>query len=165
MPSATREGIARGGYAHDVYRAALTVDFELAADTLFAYDVFPPHRMRAHVCTRDGRVALGATIVQRIALGPVVVETAVQLVEVERTRDRALFVYATLMGHVERGLASFAVTRAENAAVLEIQTWSRAGNWLTMVGRPVARALQRAFTHEAIAWFTACNSREFKEDT
>jgi uncharacterized protein (UPF0548 family) len=63
---------------------------------------------------------------------------------------------------VERGLAFFAVTRAERAAVFEIQTWSRAGHWLTMVGRPVARALQRAFTHEAIAWFGACSSRKLK---
>jgi uncharacterized protein (UPF0548 family) len=160
-PSATRETIARGGYTHDVYRTAFTADFELAANTLFAYDVFPPHRMRAHVCTSDGRVALGATIIQRIALGPAVVEAAVRVVELERTRDRARFVYATLTGHVERGLASFSVTRAESEAVLEIQTWSRAGNWLTMVSRPLSRALQRAFTQEAIAWFCACSSREF----
>jgi uncharacterized protein (UPF0548 family) len=154
-PNSTREAIAEGAYAHDTYRASLAADFETAVDTLLSYQIYPPHRMRAHVCTANGRVSLGATIVQRISLSLAVFETAVRVVEFERDADRACFTYATLPGHVELGLASFTVRATENGVTLEIETWSRPGNWLAMVGRPLTRFLQRQSTEEAIAWFRA----------
>jgi uncharacterized protein (UPF0548 family) len=154
-PNSTREAIAEGAYAHDTYKASLTADFEAAADTLLSYRIYPPHRMRAHVCTTNGRVALGATIVQRISLSLAVVETAVEVVEFESRADQASFAYATLPGHVERGLASFAVRATESGVILEIETWSQPGNWLATIGRPLARIIQRRSTEEAIAWFRA----------
>jgi uncharacterized protein (UPF0548 family) len=155
QPNATREGIAGGGYTHDRYEAPLVADFQTAADTLLSYQIYPPHRMRAHVCTPNGRVATGATIVQRISLGLAAVEAAVRVVEVERVADRASFAYVTLPGHVERGLASFAVTSTAQGLSLKIETWSKPGNCLATAGRPLVRALQRLSTGQAIAWFTA----------
>jgi len=122
---------------------------------LLAYEIYPPQRMRAHVCTTNGRVALGATIVQRISLSLAVVETAVRVVEFERAADRIYFAYATLPGHVERGVAAFSVLATENGVTMEIETWSQPGNWLATLGRPLTRILQRRSAEEAIIWFKA----------
>lgn len=154
-PNATCELIARGGYVHDVYTAPFTGDFERAAQALLHYKIFAPQRMVSHVCTADHRVAIGATVVQRVVLGPMALETAVKVVEVEHSADRVCFAYATLAGHAERGIASFAVLRGKAGNTFEAQAWSRSGNWLTILGRPVSRALQRALTREAVATFCA----------
>ena len=153
--NASRGEVAAGGYVHDVYGAPFTGDFERAAEALLAYRIFPPSRMVSHVCTADHRVAPGATLVQRVVLGPTGLETAVRVIEVERTPERAFFAYATLQGHPERGVASFAVIRAGSEQRFEAQAWSRSGHWLTILGRPVSRLLQRALTREAVASFCA----------
>jgi uncharacterized protein (UPF0548 family) len=157
--NATRDEVHGGGYVHDVYEAPLIGDFERAVDALLAYRIFAPRRMHAHVCTADRRVAIGATIVQRVALGPVALETAVRVIELERTVDRAYLAYATLQGHPERGIASFAVIRAPDQTKFEAHAWSRPGSWLTALGRPVSRALQRALTREAVRSF--CSSADY----
>jgi uncharacterized protein (UPF0548 family) len=153
--NATRDDVGRGGYVHDIYEAPLVGDFDRAVEALLTYQIFAPQRMYAHVCTADHRVAVGATIVQRVALGPVALETAVRVVELERTIDRAYFAYATLQGHPERGVASFAVIRTGADKKFEAQAWSRSGTWLTTLARPVSRALQRALTREAVRSFCA----------
>jgi len=160
--NASREGARSGGYVHDIYAASFSGDFERAAEALLLYKVFAPERMHAHVCTPDGRVAVDATIVQRVVLGPAAIETAVRVIEVQRTDDRAFFAYATLQGHPERGIASFGVTRADPENRFEAQAWSRAGTLLTAVGRPASRAFQRAITHEAVASFCALHSAELR---
>jgi uncharacterized protein (UPF0548 family) len=152
--NATRSEVAQG-FVHDTYESPFVGDFERAAEALLAYRIFPSSRMRAHVCTPDCVVAIGATIVQRVMLGPVSLESAVRVIEVERTPDRAALAYATLHGHAERGIASFAVTRTATGGTFEAQAWSRAGHWSTIIGRPVSRFLQRKFTLEAVASFCA----------
>src|SRR5450432_730978 len=77
--NATRAEVAHGGYLHDVYEVPLTGTFDRAVDALLAYQIFAPHRMHAQVCTADNRVAVDATIVQRVVLGPVAIETAVRV--------------------------------------------------------------------------------------
>jgi len=153
VTNATRDEVNQGGFVHDIYEAPFSGEFDRAAEALFAYRIFAPQRMYAHVCTADGRVALGATIVQRIVLGPAAIETAVRVIELDRTSDRAYFAYATLHGHPERGIASFAVVRTATGQTFEAHAWSRAGTWLTTVGRPVSRLLQRALTREAVRSF------------
>ena len=116
--------------------------------------------MIAHVCTPDKRVAIGATIVQRLLMGPLSIESAVRVIELNCTADAASFAYATLEGHPELGVASFAVRRAGTSARFEAQAWSRAGHWLAVFGRPVARAVQRSMTREAVAWFCMMASND-----
>ena len=149
-----REEVA-SGFVHDVYEAPFKGDFERAVDALLAYRIFAPSRMYARVCTPDRIVVVGATIIQRIMLGPVAIETAVKIIEVDRSADRASFAYATLRGHPERGIASFTVTRATVGGKFEAHAWSRSGHWLTILGRPVSRFLQRMITREARASFCA----------
>jgi uncharacterized protein (UPF0548 family) len=155
--NSTREEVAQG-FVHDVYEAPFDGDFASAVDALLAYRIFAPARMYAHVGTPDRLVAVGATIVQRVILGSISIETAVRVIEMGRSPDHASFAYATLRGHPERGIASFAVTRTDRGGRFEAQAWSRAGHWLTIVGRPVSRALQRTITPEAVASFCALAS-------
>jgi uncharacterized protein (UPF0548 family) len=152
-PNATREDIGAGGYAHHVYEDSLSADFDIAAERLLAYKIYPPQRMKAHVCTSDGRVCRGAVIVQRISLGPVAIEAAVRVLEFERLENRVGFAYVTLPGHIELGIAAFAVSRIDGGLNLRIETWSRPGHWSTKVAGPFSRLIQRRSTEEAIAWF------------
>ena len=50
-----------------------------------------------------------------------------KLIEVERSTDHAFFAYATLDGHPERGVASFAVIRTGGERKFEARAWSRSG--------------------------------------
>ena len=145
-------------YAIDLHRNHPGDDtFARATAALFRYRVFPPRRMKAHVCTRDGRIVTGATIIQRVLIGPLVMEMAVRVVAVfddAKSVRRAGFTYATLAGHSERGTATFLVREQPDKSIaFEIESWSRPGDWLARLGRPLARLAQRTFTREALAHF------------
>lgn len=154
-PNASRQSIERPGHLHDRYEGRVEGPFENALDRLLRYDIFPPERMRARVCSPDARIAAGVTIVQRIRIGALALETAVRVIEHEQTADAARFAYATLRGHPERGIASFALERHPSELRFIIEAWSRPGNTLAHLGRPFARHLQRTFTREALEHFCA----------
>ncbi len=140
-------------FVHDSYSVRFVGNFETARDALLAYRIFPPNRMFPKVSTPDATVALGATIIQRIVLGPLAIETAVRVINVQISSDRASFAYATVRGHPEHGIASFGLTRQGDKVEFEAQAWSRSGTWLTRLGRPVSRWLQKALTRQAVAFF------------
>jgi len=148
----SREDLS-SGFVHDTYESQFNGDFSVAVDRLLAYRLFPPHRMRACVCTEDGCVRLGATIIQRTFFPPFAIESAVRVVEFELGPDRLSYSYATVLGHPERGIETFTVIRLGNGVRFEVNGWSRSGHWLTAAGRPVARALQKMMTREAIDAF------------
>jgi len=155
---------ARAG-RHDTHTARIAaVDGESRAaardraiDALFRYRVFPPHRMRAHIATPDGRVAGGATIIQRVRLGPLAMEMAVRVIDVfdERSVDGSVgFTYGTLEGHSERGLATFAIDPdGSDGLRFRIETWSSPAGVVGVLGGPIARKVQQRFTGEALAHF------------
>lgn len=157
----TREG------AHDRYTTGLAPSpgepqdsfFERAARALLSYRIFPARRMRYQVCTPSGEITVGALIVQRIFVWPAVIETAVRVVDVfDRKSSGARevgFSYVTLRGHMERGLATFFVRRDATAAAMtfDIESWSRPGNLIAVLTRPVSRQIQKRFTTEALANF------------
>jgi uncharacterized protein (UPF0548 family) len=139
---------------HDVHSIDVpTSRIERAVEALLRYHIFPPRRMRAHLNTPDGLVALEAIIVQRVLLGPLALEMAVRVVEVSRDPDGAAFTYATVEGHVERGLAAFSVRTKGDGVVFTIETWSSAGTALARLGGPFARHAQRTSTREALMYF------------
>lgn len=153
--NATRQSVSDGGYQLDVYEGVCSSSFELALERLFRYDIFPPHRMRARVCSPDGDVAVGTTIVQRVFLGPLALETAVRVIECSRGVLAGSFAYATTEGHPEQGIASFEVQRLDAQTRFVARAWSRPGNIAARLGRPVSRRLQQTFTREAVAHFCA----------
>jgi uncharacterized protein (UPF0548 family) len=140
---------------HDVHSIELVASrFDQAVEALLRYRIFSPQRMRAHVSTADGMVAPDAIIVQRVLLGPLALEMAVRVLDVSRDNGRgAAFTYATVRGHVERGLATFSVRAEGGGLVFTIETWSSAGTALAKLAGPFARHAQRASTREALAYF------------
>lgn len=153
--NATRAEVTSEDFVHDFYQGLVEGSFDAAVERLLSYRIFPPHRMRARVCTPDARVALGATIVQRVFLGTLSLETAVRVVELERSAEGASFAYATTSGHPEQGIASFAVRRQAGAVQFTAEAWSRAGHWLALLGRPLSRFVQKKLTLEAVRAFCA----------
>ena len=163
--NATRTEVSGGGFVHDVYRCAFGGSFDQAVERLLSYHIFPPHRMRACVRTTDGRVAVGATIVQRIFLGLFALESAVRVIEIERTPEAAVFAYATTVGHPEKGIASFGVRRHTDSQIFTAQAWSRPGNLISAIGRPVSRFLQTKLTKEAVSFFCSSSGRSGEQVT
>lgn len=131
--------------------------FARAREALSLYRVYRPGRLRARVLTPDGRMAPGALVVQRVRLGPLVVEAGVRVVDLVDAEDGAGrtygYAYATLPGHPERGVARFRLRLDRRAGEVSfgISSWSMPGHWLTRVGRPYARRLQLRETAAALA--------------
>lgn len=134
--------------------------FAQLEERLLRYDIFPPVLMRAEVCSEDGKLREGTTIVQRVAVGPFTLEAAVRVVEVWHVQDahrtETGFTYVTLEGHPERGASSFRLSRSSGGPIVfSIDARSRPGSLLTRVGRPFARRFQRRATDAAMAYFVA----------
>ena len=137
--------------------------FEEIRARLFAYDIFPPWFMQG-VIWPDGPVAEGALIVQRARFGSLAIEMAVRVVEVwdevDGTSREVGFRYATIQGHAERGVASFAVHRnVDGHVTVVLSARSRPGNRAAVLGRPVARLLQRYMTRAAVRRLCAAGVR------
>ena len=135
--------------------------FARVRDRLMVYDVFPPDVVRAAICPA-GRISAGATIVQRIGVGPLALEAAVRVIDVwDRVVGdpngepgavrKAGFRYVTLRGHPECGIASFEVRAGPTGEVtILLDARSRPGSWLTRLGRPFARRFQQTMTRAAL---------------
>src|SRR5438034_5523856 len=61
--------------------------FRLLEERLLTYDVFPRTIMRSEVCSGDGRVQEGSTIIQHVAIGPFRLVAAVRVARVWRSQD------------------------------------------------------------------------------
>lgn len=148
------------GWRRDHFRTTLATGSarraaaESARAALLAYRIFPPALL---IAAMPGlTVTPRAVIVQGFRLGPVGLIAAVRVVTVF-DRDRAGsrrtgFSYVTLAGHPERGAITFAVIDDERADVarFEIDAISRPGHWLSRLGAPLARRLQRDGLRAAI---------------
>ena len=133
--------------------------FARLVERLMHYEIFPKSIMQSVVCSDDGLVHEGTTIVQRVTIGRLRIESAVRVLRVWRTDDigteEAGFTYATLPGHPERGISSFCVTRAKDTGRIAfvIEARSRPGSVLYRLGRPLARRFQRRATLAALDEF------------
>jgi hypothetical protein len=154
-------------YARDIdvpYDQYLDEVFRLLEDRLLTYRIFPPRLMRPEVCSSDGRLHDGTTIVQHVAIGPLRLEAAVRVVRAWRDEGadavESGFTYATLEGHPERGISTFRIRRRSDERVItfEIDVRSRSGSLLTRVARPLARRFQVRATRAALAYFTAASA-------
>ncbi|MBA2283233.1 MAG: DUF1990 domain-containing protein [Acidimicrobiia bacterium] len=92
--------------------------------------------------------ALGATVVQRIALGPATVLACCRVVAVVDEPRRSGFAYGTLPLHPERGEESFVVALDDDGTVrFRVVAFSRFAHPLTRLGAPVTRRVQSATMH------------------
>jgi uncharacterized protein (UPF0548 family) len=133
--------------------------FRELEDRLLRYDIFPRRQLQPEVCSDDGRLRDGTTIVQHVAIGPLELEAAVRVVRLWRNKDGTSaetgFTYATLEGHPERGVSTFRLRRSpQGSLTFTIEARSRPGSVLTKLARPFARRFQRRATLAALTYFT-----------
>jgi uncharacterized protein (UPF0548 family) len=85
-------------------------------------------------------------LLKKLLIGYVTVSCRV--LSITQSRDQWGFTYGTLPHHVERGEELFMVARASDGAVtFTVRAMSRPGHFLTKVGAPVARLIQRTATN------------------
>jgi uncharacterized protein (UPF0548 family) len=145
------------GIARDVGAAG----FERARERLLRYTFFPPDRLTGIVDTPDGVMVPGATIVQRVRVWFVGFESGTRVVALADGADEAgrryvRFSYATLVGHPEAGIATFAVAEVGGGDVsISIVTRSRAQAWWARLGLPITRHLQQDTNRRVVARLVA----------
>ncbi len=153
-------------YTHDFYSKLIPLQnssthktqIEKFEKKLYAYRVFPPHRMSPFIC---GKIQLqtGSVIIQRIHLGILTLETAVRIKKIYKTESVSEtlvgFQYETLEGHVEKGIADFFLRYDKVRSELKfvIQSSSSPANFLSRITRPLGRRMQKKFTKEALEHF------------
>lgn len=135
--------------------------FRTLEERLLRYEIFPLEIMKSVVCSEDGLIAEGTTLLQRVPIGPITLNVAVRVVRLWRMHsegvDEVGFTYATLQGHPERGVSSFALRRDKptDRVTFAIDVRSRPGSLFTRLGRPIARRFQRKATEAALAHFAS----------
>jgi uncharacterized protein (UPF0548 family) len=69
--------------------------------------------------------------------------------------------YGTLVGHAETGEERFRVEwdHADDSVWYEIRAVSKPGSWLTRLGYPLTRRLQRRFGRDSMRAMTECVER------
>jgi uncharacterized protein (UPF0548 family) len=130
-------------------------EFSSLVDALLAYRVYPPDLLRAAICPSDTTVRIGGLIVQRVRFGIFVLETAVRVDEVRNEVDLCSYSYRTVVGHPERGIASFQLNRVGADATFEINTRSVPGSTLARISGPFAARAQRHLNTEAVRTFAS----------
>lgn len=120
-------------------------DFEVLAERLFRGEV---HRLAGaplaeYAESDSSRIGTGDTVTVKFwgLRAPCLVLYA----GVEKTGENwcARLTYGTLPGHVECGEETFELIYARGHLHARVAAFSRAGNWLTRLGGPAARAVQR----------------------
>lgn len=160
-----REGPARARV--DTYRRRVELQpgelppaaFERVRRRLFDYEIFPP-RLVGHAVIPAGGITEGCTVVQRIGVGGIFLESATRVVDVWKTTEAegaqsAGFAYVTLEGHPERGVATFEVRQERDDVLVVLTARSVPGTMLTKLASPVTRLVQRAITERAVSGLAA----------
>jgi uncharacterized protein (UPF0548 family) len=126
-----------------------------AADAILRYDIFPPGLL-VGVLERTP-VEPGDTVgICYRALPFVRLFFAARVVErFDAARGGAWhtgFRYRTLQGHPELGEETFSVQKdlSTGRVTVELSSWSRPGLWLTWIGQPVLRWVQRQASEGAV---------------
>jgi uncharacterized protein (UPF0548 family) len=155
----------REGPAHarvDTYRRRVELQpgelpaaaFERVRKRLFDYEIFPP-RLVGHAVIPAGEITEGCTVVQRLGVGRVFLESATRVVDVWRMPESAGarsagFAYVTVQGHPERGVATFEVRQEQDGVFVVLTARSVPGTMLTKLAGPVMRLVQRTITKRAV---------------
>lgn len=133
------------------HHAEITFDgdaarFDRALDRVMRYAIFPPSWLLPTVCSDDGRLAPGVTVVQRVFMGPIGVWSGVRIMEVfdEATAQerRAGFSCGTLLGHPERGVERFTLVRSGDSITFSLDSRSELAAFYARLGQPFARFFQ-----------------------
>lgn len=150
----------RGERHHaEITFAGDTARFERALELVMRYAMFPPSVVLPTVCSADGRLMPGVTVVQRVFIGPLGVQSGVRIMDVfdEATSDsrRAGFSCGTLLGHPERGVERFALTQAGDQITFSLDSRSELAALYARLGSPFARFFQHRAVDAAMRHLVA----------
>ena len=130
------------------------VDFQI----LFDYNIFPDnivtHLTEWSLKNRD--IKVGDTIVQQVFIPPTnkfsqKIVFGVRISEVIDDQSRKGFSYETLNGHVEKGISTFTLEKADKKVIFKIKTYSAPVNMLTKILGPIfSRPYQKYSTQQAL---------------
>ena len=149
---ATRTGLPPQGYDYDINRICLGQGqqvYEAAVISLRDWRMFPP----SWTVVFPDKVPLieGKDVVVLFRLFGMWWFNGCRIVYPIHEKNRFGFAYGTLEGHVERGEEQFLVYRDDQDQVwYQITAFSKPGVWLTKLGYPVARRLQRRFVQQSM---------------
>jgi len=132
--------------------------FERLRRRLFDYEIFSPSVVGYRLLPASP-ITDGCTVVQRIGVGVVFLESATRVVDMWDTADPdgsrgAGFAYVALQGHPERGVATFEVRQEGDAVFVVLTARSVPGTMLTKIASPATRLVQRTITKQAMRRLT-----------
>lgn len=140
--------------------AIMEGSFALYEERLFNYRIFPTNRMTFFLCNSPkSKIDKGSLIIQRIHIGPFVIESAVCVTEIFETETPTLkrsgFRYVTTTGHPEKGFCDFFISLDKKTGILSfvIEAYSKSSSSFGFVFGPMARFFQKKFTNEAVSYF------------
>ena len=117
-------------------------DLERAADVLLTWGV--QERAGLRVVASSSQVEPGVVVRQGFGRGPLMLWAPCEVTDVHRASGGAGFTYRTLAGHPEQGHETFALNLDPDGRLwFRVTAVSRPGTWLTVVGLPVMRLVQR----------------------
>lgn len=138
---ATRHDSLPVGYRHLHREILLDAPLTSAAEVLMSWRLH--ERCGLHPESIEPRVVPGAEVVLRFAW----MRIPCQVVWVEESPERTGFAYGSLDGHPERGEASFVLEPSgPERTRFAVRSFSKPGNWVSRIGRPVAPHLQSRAT-------------------
>lgn len=119
-------------------------DFDAAADEVLSWGI----QLGAGLSVRasDAPLVEGTVVVLGLGVGPLRLPIPCRVVDVIDEPRRRGFVYATLPGHPECGIERFCVELRDDGVWTSIDAISRPGWFVTRVGSPAMRRVQRWMT-------------------
>jgi uncharacterized protein (UPF0548 family) len=146
-----RPGLPSGYHRLEVQRQVGVgeVGFARATEALFSWEM---HRgIGARVEASAPEAAVGVTMVSALGVGPLRLPAPCRVVWAVREPTEAGFAYGTLAGHPVSGEERFVVTLDADVVLLRVSAVSRAGTWVTRLGGPVPRVVQRVMARRYAA--------------
>ena len=141
------------GYRHVVRRAPLGSGrdvFDRCANSLMTWEVQRASGLDVRASHSPAQV--GTVVSQLIGFGGVGVVAPCKVVYVVDAADRRGFAYGTLPGHPESGEESFVVSLLDDQSVaFDLRSFSRPGNVISRIGRPVSHWVQDKMTDRYVA--------------
>lgn len=129
---------------------------ELYLDFLFNYQIFPENIMSYETqwSVEDRKMKVGDTIVQQVYLPPVKTFSqklifGVRIKEIINKANKKGFSYATLEGHVEKGISTFTIEQQDDKIFFKIQTYSSPGTLFTKLVGPIFSVPYQTFCTKA----------------
>lgn len=131
--------------------------FRRCRDALLRLSIFPSRLVTLHADSHDGRATEGATVIERVNVGPLGFEAAVRIITLTAETgppvagSRFEMTWATVEGHPEQGVETFGVEwRDDGSLKLTIRAGSRPAMLAVRLASPLTRLIQRRYSRAAL---------------